>query len=106
MSVTGFIPYTHGQTIRLGGANIAFDEYGCMMFFYKADKTAIEGYDYNKVGNASFGTWDTSETDTAFAFTPAATKVTNAAYIRISASVRNAGDTGAGMIVTIDEPIQ
>lgn len=105
MSVTGFIPYTHGQTIRLGGANIAYNEYGCMMFFYKADKTAIEGYDYNKVGNANMGTWDTTEPDTAFAFTPAATKVTNAAYVRISASVRNAGDTGAGMIVTIDEMI-
>ena len=106
MSVTGFIPYTHGQTIRLGGQNILFNEYGCMIFFYKADKTAIEGYDYNKVGNASYGTWDTSEAGTAFAFTPAANKVTNAAYVRISASVKNAGDTGSGMIVTLNEPIQ
>lgn len=105
MSVTGFIPYTHGHTIRLGGANIAFNEYGCMMFFYKSDKSTISGADYNKVGNTSFGTWDTTEDNTAFAFTPSASYYTNAAYVRISASVRNAGDTGAGMIVTIDEPI-
>lgn len=105
MTVTGFIPYTHGQTIRLGGTNIAFNEYGCMMYFYKSDKTGIEGYDYNKVGNAAYGTWDTTEADTAFAFTPAASKVTAAAYVRISASVRNASDTGSGMIVTINEPI-
>lgn len=105
MSVTGFIPYTHGHTIRLGGQNILFNEYGCMMYFYKSDKSAISGVDYNKVGNTTFGTWDTTEDDTAFAFTPAATRFTNAAYIRISASVRNAGNTGAGMIVTIDEQI-
>lgn len=105
MSVTGFIPYTHGHTIRLGGTNIAFNEYGCMMYFYKSDKSTISGADYNKVGNTTFGTWDTTEDNTAFAFTPAATKFTDVAYIRISASVRNAGDTGAGMIVTIDEQI-
>lgn len=105
MSVTGFIPYTHGHTIRLGGTNVAFNEYGCMMYFYKSDKTGIEGYDYNKVGNTTYGTWDTTEADTAFAFTPAASKVTSAAFVRISASVRNASDTGAGMVVTIDEPI-
>lgn len=105
MSVTGFIPYTHGHTIRLGGTNIAFNEYGCMMYFYKSDKSTISGTDYNKVGNTTFGTWDTTEDNTAFAFTPAATQFTDAAYIRISASVRNAGNTGAGMIVTIDEMI-
>jgi hypothetical protein len=106
MSATGFIPYTHGHTIRLGGTNIAFNEYGCVMYFYKSDKSAISGADYNKVGNANFGMWDTTEDNTAFAFTPSATHYTDAAYIRISASVRNAGDTGSGMIVTIDERIE
>lgn len=106
MSVTGFIPYTHGQTIRLGGANIAFNAYGCMMYFYHSDKSTYGGLDYGKVGNTTFGTWDTTEDNTAFAFTPAAGQFYNdVAYVRISASVRNAGDTGAGMIVTIDEKI-
>lgn len=106
MSVTGFIPYTQGQTIRLGGSNIAFNEYGCMMYFYKADKTAIAGFDYNRVGDSAFGTWDTSEGSSVFAVVPSASKIPNVAYFRISASVRNAGDTGSGMIVTIDERIE
>lgn len=105
MSVTGFIPFTHDQTLRLGGPNILFNEYGCMMYFYDSNKSALDGYDYNKVGNTNFGTWDTTEADTAFSFKPAASKLTSVAYVRISASVRNAGDTGEEMIVTINEPI-
>ena len=106
MSVTGFIPYTQGQTIRLGGANIAFNEYGCMLYFYKADKSGIAGFDYNKVGNASFGTWDTTEEGSIFSLIPNASKIPNVAYFRISVSARNAGDTGAGMVITLDERIE
>jgi len=106
MSVTGFIPYVHGQTLRLGGENVLFNEYGCMMYFYDSGKSGIEGYDYNKVGNANFGTWDTTETGSVFAFTPLANRLQSVAYVRFSASVRNASDTGAGMIVTINEPIE
>ena len=106
MSVTGFIPYTQGQTIRLGGANIAFNEYGCMLYFYKADKSGIAGFDYNKVGNENFGVWDTTEEGSIFSLVPNASKIPNVAYFRISASVRNAGDTGEGMIITLDERIE
>ena len=96
-ATTGFMPCTVGQTIRLGGDGITFAEYGCMLFFYKSDKTPIEGADYAKVGNATWGTWAT-ESNTAFTLT--SSKPSAAAYIRISAK-----GSGANMIVTINEPI-
>ena len=76
------------------------------LYFYKADKSGIAGFDYNKVGNANFGTWDTTEEGSIFSLIPSASKIPNVAYFRISASVRNAGDTGEGMIITLDERIE
>lgn len=99
LATTGFIPCTIGQTIRLGGDGITFAEYGCMLFFYKSDKTAIGGADYSKAGDTTFGTW-TTESNTAFTLTSSKPTLNETAYIRISAK-----GSGANMIVTIDEPI-
>lgn len=103
-AATGFIPFTKGQTIRLGGDGITFAEYGCMVYFYDSTKTAIsgKGVAYNHVGNTNYGTW-TTESNTAFTWKPSVNYPNpdiDSGFIRISAK-----GSGANMIVTIDEPI-
>lgn len=97
--VTGFIPFTTGQTIRLAGDGISFGEYGCMLYFYDATKavSAKGGIDYSKIGNTTYGIWAT-ESNTVFTFTPKSDYATG--FIRISAK-----GSGANLIVTLDEEI-
>lgn len=91
------------HTLRLGGAGITWDVYGCQYCTYDDSKTAISGHsgNYSQVGNTNYGTWVTTEENTAFALTFAAGHhLSTNAYLRISAK-----GSGANMIVTIDEPI-
>ena len=105
-TATGFIPFTKGQTIRIGGEGITYAEYGCMLMFYDAAKTYISdsGIDYNKVGNTTYGTWTTEETS-VFCLDPLDTYPNTLSgingYIRISAK-----GSGANLIVTLDEKIE
>jgi hypothetical protein len=100
-ATTGFIPFTQGQTIRLGGDGVTFAEYGCMLYFYNADKSARSnaGVAYNRVGDANYGEWST-ESNTAITYKPKNTPSYADGYIRISAK-----GSGADLIVTLDEPI-
>ena len=103
-AVTGYIPFTKGQTIRLSGDGISFGEYGCMMYFYDDTKTVIsgKGVPYNQVGNANVGTW-ADESNTVITYTPSVnypTKNTTNGYFRISAK-----GLGSNMVITLDEPI-
>lgn len=102
---TGFIPFTKGQTIRLGGDGITFADYGCMMMFYDENKKylANSGIDYAKVGKETYGAW-TDENNSVFCLKAESTYPTamgTKGYIRISAK-----GTGANMIVTLDEEIK
>ena len=102
---TGFIPFTKGQTIRLGGNGITFADYGCMMMFYDENKKYLSnsGIDYSKVGKETYGAWTTEE-NSVFCLqvenTYPATMGTNG-YIRISAK-----GAGANMIITLNEEIE
>ena len=102
---TGFIPFTKGQTIRLGGNGITFADYGCMMMFYDENKKYLSnsGIDYSKGGKETYGAWTTEE-NSVFCLqvenTYPATMGTNG-YIRISAK-----GAGANMIITINEEIE
>ena len=103
---TGFIPFTKGQTIRIGGEGITYDSYGCLLMFYDLSKTVIvnAGIAYNKVGNTTYGTWTTEKTS-VFCLDPNDTYPNtlpgNSGYIRISAK-----GSGANLIVTLDEKIE
>lgn len=102
---TGFIPFTKGQTIRLGGKGITFADYGCMMMFYDENKKYLSnsGIDYSKVGKETYGAW-TEEKNSVFCLKVKDTYPTamgTKGYIRISAK-----GTGANMIVTLDEEIK
>ena len=105
-TATGFIPFTKGQTIRIGGEGITYAEYGCMLMFYDAAKTYISnsGIAYDKVGNTTYGTWTTEETS-VFCLDPLDTYPYTLSgingYIRISAK-----GSGANLIVTLDEKIE
>ena len=105
-TATGFIPFTKGQTIRIGGEGITYAEYGCMLMFYDAAKTYISnsGIAYDKVGNTTYGTWTTEETS-VFCLDPLDTYPNTLSgingYIRISAK-----GSGANLIVTLDEKIE
>ena len=105
-TATGFIPFTKGQTIRIGGEGITFNEYGCIVMFYDLNKTAIinRGIGHDKVGNTSYGTWTTEDTS-VFCLDPLDaypnTLSGNSGYIRISAK-----GSGANLIVTLDEKIE
>ena len=104
-TATGFIPFTKGQTIRIGGEGITFGEYGCIVMFYDLNKTTIidRGIGYDKVGNTAYGTWTTEETS-VFCLDPnynyPNTLTTEQGYIRVSAK-----GNGANLIVTLDEKI-
>ena len=104
-TTTGFIPFTKGQTIRIGGDGITYDSYGCMLMCYDTSKTVIAnvGIGYDKVGNANYGTWTTEETS-VFCLDPVynypSTFSGDNLYIRISAK-----GSGANLIVTLDEKI-
>ena len=103
-TVTGFIPFTKGQTIRIGGEGITFDAYGCLVMFYDATKTYLvnTGIDYSKIGTESYGTW-TTETTSVFCLDPNdnyPTSLTGDGYIRVSAK-----GSGANLIVTLDQAI-
>ena len=105
-TATGFIPFTKGQTIRIGGEGIKYDKYGCLLMFYDLSKTVIAnaGIGYDKVGNTTYGTWTTEETS-VFCLDPFDTYPNtlsgNSGYIRISAN-----GSGANLIVTLDEEIK
>ena len=62
-TATGFIPFTKGQTIRIGGEGITYAEYGCLLMFYDDNKKYLvnTGIDYNNVGKETYGTWTTEE---------------------------------------------
>ena len=104
-TATGFIPFTKGQTIRIGGEGITYNKYGCLLMFYDLSKTVIAnaGISYDKVGNTTYGTW-TTEKNSVFCLDPNDTypnKLSgNSGYIRISAN-----GSGANLIVTLDEKI-
>ena len=103
-TTTGFIPFTKGQTIRIGGEGITFDAYGCLVMFYDATKTYLvnTGIDYSKIGTESYGTW-TTETTSVFCLDPNdnyPTSLTGDGYIRVSAK-----GSGANLIVTLDQAI-
>ena len=102
---TGFIPFTKGQTIRLGGDGITFADYGCMMMFYDENKKYLSnsGIDYSKVGKETYGAW-TEEKNSVFCLKVESTYPTTMGtkgYIRISAK-----GAGANMIVTLNEEIE
>lgn len=97
--VTGFIPVSEGDVIRLGGDGITFNEYGCMLFAYNDSFSPMAGSDYQRLGNATFG-FSTADTGSLFKWSPIATNQKGCAYIRISAK----GD-GANAIVTKNEQI-
>ena len=105
-TATGFIPFTKGQTIRIGGEGITFDRYGCIVMFYDLNKTTLidRGIGHDKVGNTAYGTWTTEETS-VFCLDPndtyPNTLTTEQGYIRISAK-----GSGANLIVTLDEKIE
>ena len=105
-TATGFIPFTKGQTIRIGGEGITYDKYGCLLMFYDLSKTVITnaGIGYDKVGNTTYGTWTTEE-NSVFCLDPNDTYPNtlpgNSGYIRISAN-----GSGANLIVTLDEEIK
>ena len=105
-TATGFIPFTKGQTIRIGGEGITFDKYGCLVMFYDLNKTTLidRGIGHDKVGNTNYGTWITEETS-VFCLDPNAnypnTLTTEQGYIRVSAN-----GNGANLIVTLDEEIK
>lgn len=105
-TATGFIPFTKGQTIRIGGEGITFGEYGCLIMFYDLNKTALidRGIGYQHVGNTAYGTWTTEETS-VFCLDPVYnypnTLTTEQGYIRVSAK-----GNGANLIVTLDERIE
>ena len=104
-TATGFIPFTKGQTIRIGGEGITFGEYGCIVMFYDLNKTTIinRGIGHDKVGNTAYGTWTTEETS-VFCLDPnydyPNTLTSEQGYIRVSAK-----DNGANLIVTLDEKL-
>lgn len=105
-AATGFIPFTKGQTIRIGGEGITYAEYGCLLMFYDTAKNCVlnAGIGYQKVGDATYGTWTTEETS-VFCLdlldTYPNTLSGNSGYIRISAK-----GSGANLIVTLDEKIE
>lgn len=105
-TATGFIPFTKGQTIRIGGEGITYDKYGCLLMFYDLSKTVIAnaGIGYDKVGNTTYGTWTTEE-NSVFCLDPNDTYPNtlsgNSGYIRVSAN-----GNGANLIVTLDEEIK
>lgn len=105
-TATGFIPFTKGQTIRIGGEGITYDKYGCLLMFYDLSKTVIAnaGIGYDKIGNTTYGTWTTEE-NSVFCLDPNDTYPNtlsgNSGYIRISAN-----GSGANLIVTLDEEIK
>ena len=105
-TATGFIPFTKGQTIRIGGEGITYDKYGCLLMFYDLNKTVIinAGISYDKIGNTTYGTWTTEE-NSVFCLDPNDTYPNalsgNSGYIRISAN-----GSGANLIVTLDEEIK
>ena len=105
-TATGFIPFTKGQTIRIGGEGIMYDKYGCLLMFYDLSKTVIAnaGIGYDKIGNTTYGTWTTEE-NSVFCLDPNDTYPNtlsgNSGYIRISAN-----GSGANLIVTLDEEIK
>lgn len=105
-TATGFIPFTKGQTIRIGGEGITYDKYGCLLMFYDLNKTALidRGIGYQHVGNTGYGTWTTEETS-VFCLDPndtyPNTLTTEQGYIRVSAN-----GNGANLIVTLDEEIK
>lgn len=104
-AATGFIPFTKGQTIRIGGEGITYDSYGCLLMFYDTNKTVIAnvGISYQHVGSTTYGTWTTEETS-VFCLDPVYnypnTFSGDSLYIRISAK-----GSGANLIVTLDEKI-
>ena len=105
-TTTGFIPFTKGQTIRIGGEGITYDSYGCLLMFYDTSKTVISnaGIGYQHVGSTTYGTWTTEQTS-VFCLDPFDTYPNtlsgNSGYIRISAK-----GSGANLIVTLDEKIE
>ena len=105
-TATGFIPFTKGQTIRIGGEGITFDRYGCIVMFYDLNKTTLidRGIGHDKVGNTNYGTWTTEETS-VFCLDPndtyPSTLTTEQGYIRVSAK-----GSGANLIVTLDDKIE
>lgn len=105
-TTTGFIPFTKGQTIRIGGEGITYAEYGCLLMFYDTAKNCVlnAGIGYQHVGSTTYGTW-TTENTSVFCLDPFDTYPNtlsgNSGYIRISAK-----GSGANLIVTLDEKIE
>lgn len=105
-ATTGFIPFTKGQTIRIGGEGITYAEYGCLLMFYDTAKNCVlnAGIGYQHVGSTTYGTWTTEKTS-VFCLDPFDTYPNTLSgingYIRISAK-----GSGANLIVTLDEKIE
>lgn len=105
-AVTGFIPFTKGQTIRVGGSGITFSEYGSMLYFYDGSKTAVAqtGIDYNQIGKSEYGVWVTDEANSVVCLTPSAnypSSGSESGYFRVSAK-----GSGAKLVVTLDKEIE
>lgn len=108
-SATGFIPVSKGDTIRIGGSAAGRDctEYNWRVCFYDSDY----GFLVNRNGSqwAANGEY-TTEDNGVHAWAPNQYACTDAArYMRISCRTNDSGMNtadGAGLIITVNEPIE
>ena len=100
-TVTGFIPFTQGRTIRIGGSGILWNNYGAEIAAYDSSYAKLSNgvIAYQHAGNENLGTWVTDEANSVVCFTPCV-DYSSASYIRVSAI-----GSGEDLIVTIDEEI-
>lgn len=108
-TLTGFIPVKKGDTIRIGGSAAGRDytEYNWRVSFYDSSY----GFLQNRNGNqwAATGTY-TAEDNGVHAWAPNQYACTDAVrFVRISCRTNDSGTAtanGAGLIVTVNEPIE
>lgn len=106
--VTGFIPYTSGDTIRVVGAEGSIDTFGNYIGFYNASHELIAVYYMSVAVRESGGTYKHWKDGIHIATVPTgamtgsyATTCSNAAYIRVSFNPC----MGRNLIVTANEEI-